>query len=137
MMKRVLMVVSVGASLLVITSLVAGQEKKSNAGVLTGAWECVAHGSVQGDVPFTLKMEQNGETVTGSVATDNGELEITSATYKDDTLEIHLEADSMKYEIKGRLQGERLQGQWSKEGGEEGPQGGAWEGQRAKGNQAQ
>ncbi|MGO9270255.1 MAG: hypothetical protein ACLQOO_08385 [Terriglobia bacterium] len=39
---------------------------KSELTSVTGKWECVAHGSAQGDVSFTLTLQQDKQTVTGA-----------------------------------------------------------------------
>ncbi len=119
-----------GVSLLVLTMvcLVSGEEKEPKEGFLTGTWDCVAHLSGENDIPFTMKLEQKGETVTGSVATSEGELEIKSGTYKGDALELHLESSEAKYLVTGKLDGGQFRGQWSKD-----PDGigGDWEGKRS------
>lgn len=108
----------------------AGPQKDAKAGALAGAWDCVAHGSVQGDVPFTLTLQQDHETLTGTITTADGELPIASGSYKDGALQILMEADGAKYTVKGKLDGAQLSGQWTKEG-DDGNQGGAWEGKRS------
>lgn len=119
-----------GVSLLVLTMacLVSGEEKEPKEGSLTGTWDCVAHLSGENDIPFTMKLEQKGETVTGSVATSEGELEIKSGTYKGDALELHLESSEAKYLVTGKLDGGQFKGLWSKD-----PDGieGDWEGKRS------
>jgi hypothetical protein len=116
--------------LLAVSGVALGQKPDSKADSVTGKWECVAHGSVQGDVPFTLTLQQKGETVTGTIATADGELEITSGSYKNNALEIHCETDDAKYLVAGELKGDQLKGHWSKTGGGD-DQGGGWEGKRS------
>ncbi len=113
---------------LMVTSWVFAEETKSKDNPLTGTWNCTAHLSGQDDIPFTMYLEQKGETVTGSLATGDGELEIKTGTYKDGTLEIHLETEDAKYQVTGKLEGEQFKGQWSKD-----PDGlsGDWEGKKA------
>jgi len=120
----------VGACLLVVTMacLVFGGENGSKEGSLTGTWDCVAHLSGENDIPFTMRLEQKGESVTGSVTTHEGELEIKSGTYKSNTLELHMETSEAKYLVTGKLDGGQFKGQWSKD-----PDaiGGDWEGKKS------
>jgi len=106
--------------------LFAGQNKPS--GPLTGTWECTAHLSGQDDIPFTMTLDQNGETVTGKIATNDGELEIKTGTYKNGALELHMETDEAKYQVTGNLDGGQFKGKWSKD-----PDGlaGDWEGKKS------
>ena len=104
------------------------QDAKTNP--LAGAWDCVAHDTVQGDVPFTMTLKQDHDTLTGSIGTAEGDLAITSASYKDGVFEIVMDAPDAKYTVKGKVDGDKLSGQWTKEG-DDGNQGGAWEGKRS------
>ena len=114
--------------LLAMTCLLLGQEKKSKGGAIAGTWECVAHLSGENDIPFTMKLEQQGETVTGSIATNDGELEIKSGTFKDNSLDLHLESSDSKYQVSGKLDGDQFKGHWSKE--QDGLEG-DWEGKKS------
>ncbi len=120
----------VGVCLLVLTTacLSFGDDKESTEGSLTGTWDCVAHLSGENDIPFTMKLEQKGEAVTGSVATSDGELDIKSGTYKSGALELHLASPDAKYLVTGKLDGDQFKGQWSKD-----PDaiGGDWEGKKS------
>ncbi|HEV3277656.1 MAG TPA: hypothetical protein VG860_12635 [Terriglobia bacterium] len=107
----------------------ASPQKDAKAGALAGSWDCIAHGSVQGDVAFTLMLQQDHETLTGSVKTADGDLPITTGSYKDGALDIVMDSPDAKYTIKGKLDGGQLSGQWTKEGDD--GQGGAWEGKRS------
>jgi hypothetical protein len=82
-------------------------------GPITGTWTCQAKGGPEGDTPFTLRLQQNGETVTGSVDSPQGGTDITSASFKGDTLEIHIDSDD-DYMLVGRLENGSLSGTLSK-----------------------
>jgi hypothetical protein len=109
-----------------MSGLASAKEGTPKAGPVAGTWECVAHGSVQGDVPFTLTLQQNKEMVTGTVATAQGEAAITTATYKKKVLDIHIEIPQGTYRVTGKLKEGRLSGDWSKDTDQKG----AWEGKR-------
>ncbi|MGE5325620.1 MAG: hypothetical protein ACM3NO_01165 [Deltaproteobacteria bacterium] len=100
-------------------------EKKPKPGPLTGTWECTAHGFSEGDLPFTLMLEQTGDQVTGSVESPRGGTGITSATYKKKVLEIRIEAPDGIYLLSATLKKDRLIGSWSRD-----PEKGTWEGSK-------
>ena len=127
-MKCVRATVGVWLLVLTIACLGLGEEKKSKDEPLTGAWDCVAHLSGENDHPFTMKLEQKGESVTGTIGSADGDLEISSGSYKNDELEIHCETSEAKYLVTGKLDGDELKGQWSKEPD---GMGGDWEGKRS------
>lgn len=116
--------------LLLVSGVALGLAPISKRDFISGKWECVAHGSVQGDVPFTLTLQLKGEAVTGTIAVADDELDITSGSYKNNALEIHSDAEEVKYLVTGELEGVQLKGHWSKTGGGD-DQGGDWEGKRA------
>jgi len=114
--------------LLTMTCLILGQEKKSKAGAISGTWDCLAHLSGEDDIPFTMDLKQEGETVTGTISTHDGELEIKTGTFKDNVLDLHLESSDAKYLVNGKLDGGQFKGHWSKDGdGLEGD----WEGKKS------
>jgi len=114
--------------LLTMACLVFGQEKKSKRGFVSGSWDCVAHLSGEDDIPFTMQLEQQGETVTGSITTHDGELEIKAGTYKAKTLDLQLETSDAKYHVTGKWDGTQFKGQWSKDPD---GMGGEWEGKKS------
>jgi hypothetical protein len=126
-MKRKLMVIPVllGIAVLFAVSLSMAEDK---GGPVSGTWTCQAHGGSQGDTPFTLILEQTGEKVEGSVDSPMGGTQITSATFKDNTLEIHIDAGDANYTLTAKLDKGALTGTWSN-----GDDKGSWEGK--KGNQ--
>jgi hypothetical protein len=126
-MKRRLMVMTVllGLAVLVAASFTMAEDK---GGPVSGTWTCQAHGGAQGDTPFTLILEQTGEKVEGSVDSPMGGTQITSATFKDNTLEIHIDAGDANYTLTAKLDKGALTGTWAN-----GDDKGTWEGK--KGNQ--
>ena len=128
-MKRTLGAAAIGSFMLSLAALALAAEKNPKFGPLTGTWECVSHGGPHGDeTPFTLELEQNGEQVTGSVSSPQGGMEITSATFRNDFLEIHLDTPDGNYVLTAKLKDGQLSGQTSHDGNPEGK----WEGKKAK-----
>jgi len=119
----------VGGCLLVAAtaSLAFAKGKEPHPGPLTGTWECVAHTSDQGDVPFTLKLEQTKEAVTGTFINSSGEYPLTSMSYKNGVLAFHLDAPDGSYVATAKLVHGQLSGHWSK--GQEAE--GQWEGKKS------
>jgi hypothetical protein len=103
------------------------QEKTSTPGPLTGTWECMSHGGSRGDTKFTLDLQQEGEKITGSVASEEGGMDITSATFKDGTLEIHLDTPDGNYVISAKLKDGQLTGKVTVDGKDDS----TWEGKKA------
>jgi hypothetical protein len=125
-MKR--FVIQMGFCLVVffLASLAFGAEKKVKPGPLAGTWECMSHGSSQGDMPFTLFLEQNKEDVSGSISSPIGGTQMSSGIFKKKRLEIQIVAPGVTYTITGQLKKGQLSGEWSNDGGEKG----AWEGKK-------
>ncbi|HEV2351884.1 MAG TPA: hypothetical protein VG028_18800 [Terriglobia bacterium] len=122
-MKRILISISACALVLGMAVSLYARNKNSKPGPLTGTWECTSHGGSGGDMQFTLTLEQDKETVTGSVTSPIGSAELSNATYSKKSLEIHIDSDPDEYVLTGRLKGGKLSGQWT-----HGDEKGAWEG---------
>jgi hypothetical protein len=126
-MKRTWTLTCVVLLVAALTNLPLAKGKEPKQGPLTGTWECVAHSSAQGDVEFTLKLEQTNETVTGTFINSSGEYPLTSASYKNGVLEIHLDAPDGNYVATAKLLHGQLSGHWSKDQEAEG----GWEGKKS------
>ena len=114
-------------TLILASSALAGGDKKSGSGALTGTWDCMAHGGTQGDTAFTLYLEQNKEVVTGSVSSPMGGAEITSGSFKRKFLELQITTDRGNYVIMGKLEKGQMSGTWSLDNVDKG----TWEGKKA------
>jgi len=101
-------------------------KSKSKGGPVAGTWTCTAHGGTNGDIPFTLYLEQDNETVTGSVSSSMGDAEFSSASFKDGALEIHIDGGDETYVLTGKLENGQLSGQWSNGNTDKG----TWEGKK-------
>lgn len=97
-------------SLLVAAAACLGWSKvpSPEGGLLSGTWECKSHGTPDGDTDFTLTLEQDGEKVTGSIQADRGGTDISSATFKANVLEIHLDTVQGDYVLTAMLKDGRL-----------------------------
>ena len=129
-MKHATSSVGIALALVALANLaLAATEDKSKSGPLTGSWECTSHGGghEEGDTPFTLDLEQDGEKVTGSVSSPQGGMEITSATFKDNLLEIHLDTPDGNYVLKATLKEGQLKGDTTLDGNPKG----TWEGKKS------
>jgi hypothetical protein len=124
-MKRYLKLAVVCLLALCMGSLALAKEKKPKPGPLTGTWECTSHGSSQGDMPFTLYLEQQKENVSGSVSSPIGGTQITSGSYKKKALEVRIDTPNGNYLITGKLKKDALSGNWSTENEK-----GTWEGKK-------
>jgi hypothetical protein len=101
--------------------------KSKSAGPLTGTWQCTAHGGSNGDIGFTLYLTQDNDSVTGSVSSPLGDTDISTATFKDGRLEIHINGGDTNYVLSATLDnGQLSDGEWSSDGGEKG----TWEGKK-------
>jgi len=112
-------------TVLCVAALARGQAKKAKGGPLTGTWECTAHGGSQGDMPFTLYLEQAKETLTGSVSSPMGGTQISAGTVKKNDVEIHIDTPQGNYQLTGRLKKGALSGKWTSD-----TESGTWDGKK-------
>lgn len=121
-MKRNLIYIVVGITVLFAASLAMPKERK---GPMTGTWDCQAHGGSQGDIAFTLFLQQDKETVDGSISSPMGGTQISSGTFKRNILEIHLDTPQGNYTLMGKFSKGTLSGTWSNDNDK-----GTWEGKK-------
>jgi hypothetical protein len=124
-MKTKAVILAIGLLLLSGVASVSAKEKKPKPGPLTGTWECTSHGSSQGDLPFTLTLQQTGHDVSGYVESPMGGTSITSATFNKKTLEIHIDTPQGNYLLTAKLKKGKLSGEWTHD-----PEKGTWEGSK-------
>jgi hypothetical protein len=125
-MKRKFILATVCIALLGLAAWAHGPQDESAP--LSGDWDCKAQGGSQGEIPFTLHLTQAGETVTGTVNSSIGDATISSATFKDDKLEIRIGSTQDGYVLTGKLDSKgKLVGEWSHD-----PEKGTWEGSKAE-----
>jgi hypothetical protein len=131
-MKGLLRAIGLCLLVLTVTSFLAAKEIKAKPGPATGTWECKSHGGPNGDMDFTLYLEQNGDTVTGSVSSPIGSTELTTATFKKKTLEIHIDTPQGNYVLTGKLNKGQMSGVWTVDSGTGGEKAnGTWEGKKS------
>lgn len=132
-MQRVRMWLVVCVAILGIAALSFAKPNDSKPGPIAGTWQCMSHGGSQGDMEFTLDLQQDAENVSGSVNSPIGGTDISSGTYKNHTLEIHIDTDQGNYLLTGKLKDGKLSGEWSVDsGGDSGKaEKGTWEGKKA------
>jgi hypothetical protein len=105
--------------------LALAKEKKPKPGPLTGVWECTARGGTQGDMPFTLYLEQTKDTLTGSISSPMGGTGISAGTAKKKDIEIYIDTPQGNFQLTGRLKKGELSGKWSSDTGN-----GTWTGSK-------
>ena len=125
-MKRNLVYLGIGITLLWAASLAIAKDK----GAMTGTWDCQSHGGSQGDMTFTLILQQTGETVDGSISSPIGGTQISSGTFKKNMLEIHLDTPQGNYTLMAKYNKGTLSGTWSSDNDK-----GNWEGKKATASQ--
>jgi hypothetical protein len=122
-MKRKLIHICIGLTVLLAASLVMAKDRK---GSLTGTWECQAHGGSQGDMAFTLYLQQNKELVDGSIASPIGATQFSSGTFRRNMLEIHIDTPQGGYVLMGKFEKSgKLEGNWASD-----TEKGVWEGKK-------
>jgi len=121
-MKRNL--VLIGICLTVIMGATTGVARDRKA-TLSGTWDCVAHGGPQGDMAFTLYLQQSKENVDGSIASPLGGTQVSSGAMRRNELELHFDMPQGSYTLMGRLEKGKLTGAWALETDK-----GSWEGKK-------
>ena len=125
MKMRQMVLIGLCLAVVAAAATLYGGQKKPKPGPLTGTWECTSHGSSQGDMPFTLYLEQTKDTLTGSVSSPIGGTQISAGTIKKNDVEIHIDTPQGNYQLTGRLKKGELSGKWSSD-----TESGAWEGKK-------
>ncbi len=101
-------------------------QSKANTSPIVGTWNCVAHGTKEGDLPFTLYLEQSGDEFTGSVSAPQGSTGLSTVSFKDNQLKITIDTDEHNYVLTATLANGKLAGEWSMDDQKQG----AWDGKK-------
>ena len=126
-MKRTSCALLITLAAAAVTTIALAADSKPKPGPLTGTWECTSHGGPNGDMAFTLTLEQTGETVTGSVSSPIGSTDLSESTFKKNKLEIHIDGGEAKYLLTGTYKKGDLSGEWSTDSDLKG----TWEGKKS------
>ncbi len=110
MKRKIIFYVFIALTLSLLASMAIADDK---GGPLTGTWECQSKGGSQGDMPFTLDLEQSSENVDGSVSSPIGGTQISSGSFKGNTLEIHIDSPDGSYILVAKFDKDTLSGTWS------------------------
>lgn len=101
-------------------------QSKTNTSPIVGTWNCVAHGAKEGDLPFTLYLEQSGDQFTGSVSASQGSTDLSSVSFKDNQLKITIDTDEHNYVLTATFADGKLAGEWELDSQKQG----SWEGKK-------
>lgn len=124
-MNRLFLLITVCFVVVGLTGVAQSREKSLKPGPLTGTWECTSHGGSRGDMQFTLDLQQEKETVAGSVTSPIGSSDLSSASFKHKMLQIQIDSDQGDYVLTAKLKDGKLSGEWS-----HGDEKGTWEGKK-------
>jgi hypothetical protein len=126
-MKRASVILATSFLALGLAALAIANPKDETTAApsVTGTWKCTSHGGQNGDLPFTLELEQDGQNVTGSVSSSLGDADISQASFKDGKLEIEIDTGDDNYVLTATLEKDGLKGQWT-----HGQDKGTWEGMK-------
>jgi hypothetical protein len=95
-------------------------KEKGSSSPMVGTWKCIAHGGPNGDVQFTLYLQESTSGLTGSVSAPQGDAELTSVTFKDNHLKIEINTDENNYALTAILAHGKLDGTWYLNGQKQG-----------------
>jgi hypothetical protein len=129
-MRRILTVCLAVFTFACLATLARATDKPSQA-PLTGTWQCQSHGGSQGDMSFTLDLQQNGEDVTGSVSSPLGNADIASGSFESNHLRIQINGADTAYILTADYQNGKLVGAWHTTDTAEK---GTWEGKKQASN---
>jgi hypothetical protein len=119
---------------LLMASGAKAQNSNASREPMTGTWQCVAHGGQNGDIPFTLHMEQHGpKHIYGWVTAQQGTADLTTGSRKGNHFQIEIDTDENQYTLTGILEDSQLSGTWKQNGQEKGP----WEGKKTSSSESQ
>ena len=122
-MKRTVIFILSAIIILLTAGLGIG---KVNENPLTGTWDCQSKGGPDGPMTFTLRLQQDGESVAGNVSSPIGDAQISSGTLKQGSLEIHINIEDGNYILLAKFDKGTLSGAWTHNKDQ-----GTWEGSRS------
>lgn len=105
--------------ILAFSVMLQAKEKGSNS-PMVGTWKCVAHGGSYGGEQFTLYLQESADGLTGSVSAPQGDAKLTSVTFKNNRLNIEIDAGEDEYALTATLADGKLTGTWFLNGQKQG-----------------
>jgi len=87
---------------------------------LTGTWQGILRGGENGDIPFTLHLQQSGEAVRGWISSSLGSTALTSVSFANNHLKIEIDASEGQYNLIAIIKDGRLAGTWDQNGQQKG-----------------
>ncbi len=85
-----------------------------------GEWACTATTPSGGELSWTLSLKEENGRLTGSAASDEGEIPISDLRYEDGTLTFKVSLDTGTYSVTVHFKGNKLDGNWKAESGDSG-----------------
>lgn len=125
-MKRIAVMPILLVSILAMISATSHAKEKTATSPVVGTWKCIAHGGPNGDLPFTLYIQQTATGLTGTVSAPQGDTDLTSVTFKNPHVKIAINTNQHNYSLTATLKDAKLTGKWSRDGESEG----TWEGKK-------
>lgn len=119
-MKRIAIMPILLVSVFAIVAFTSQAKGKAAPSPVVGTWKCIAHGGPNGDLPFTLYIQQTAEGLTGTVSAPQGDTDLTSVTFKNHQIKIAINTNEHNYILTATLKDGKLTGKWSRDGQEEG-----------------
>lgn len=126
MKKHSLIILAVCVALGCLPILAAGASTEPVN--LSGTWQCVSHGGDQGNMPFTLTFEQNGQDISGHVSSQLGDADFSDGAFKNNHLHFVIQGAGDSYDLNADYKDGKLTGTWSTSAS---GQKGTWEGEKA------
>ncbi len=123
-------IVAMAVLLLLVGIIVKAQSSNTAGHPLTGTWQCISHGGGNGDVPFTLHLQQSSGNISGWVTASSGSIPLTSVSFSQNHLNIEMDTNQGQYTLSGVVKDSQLAGTWKKNGQPVG----TWEGKKSSGS---
>jgi hypothetical protein len=110
-MNRKLVWVGIGIIAVLLAASLALAKNKNRS--VTGTWDCRAHGGSQGDMAFTLYLQQDRESIDGTISSPIGSTQVASGTFHKEMLELTFDMPQGNYTLSAKMERGKLSGTWS------------------------
>lgn len=88
---------------------------------LAGKWNAVAKDPDGNEIKAELSLKQEGAKLTGEMTNTEGTIQLENVQFKDNVLTYKLDYNGMPISVKMTLDGAKLKGNWTADGGDTGP----------------